>query len=53
MKNTHQWQWAVTLCSTVVLCGTLAAQTPSPSEPAPERTADVEPAERAADLLEP
>jgi len=33
MKNTHQWQWAVTLCSTVVLCGTLAAQTPSPSNP--------------------
>ena len=31
MKNTHQWQWAATLCSGVALCGTLAAQTPPPS----------------------
>ena len=33
MKNTHQWQWAATLCSAVALCGTLAAQTPPQSPP--------------------
>ena len=33
MKNTHQWQWAATLCSGVALCGTLVAQTPPPSTP--------------------
>jgi hypothetical protein len=33
MKNTHQWQWAATLCSGIALCGTLAAQTPPPSNP--------------------
>jgi hypothetical protein len=35
MKNTHHWQWAATLCSAVALCGTLAAQAPSPSTPPP------------------
>ena len=37
MKNTHHWQWAATLCSGIALCGTLAAQTPPPSNPPSSR----------------
>ncbi len=33
MKKTHHWQWAVTLCSSLALCGTLAAQTPTSTTP--------------------
>ena len=33
MKNNHQWQWAITLSSSIALCGALAAQAPTSSTP--------------------